>query len=113
MSPIHLADPSLRPRDAGLQAERTALAWSRTALAMWVNALLALRAGWTNGIAPITTLAFALLIAAGAAMLYSARRRRSLLDGRGSCAPSALATAMVAIVTLVACAAGIAAIFTR
>ncbi|PSL84761.1 hypothetical protein C7T35_10390 [Variovorax sp. WS11] len=106
-------DPSLRPRDAGLQAERTALAWSRTGLAIWVNALVALRAGWANGRAPITALAFALLIAAGVAIAYGVRRRRRLLDGRSPCPPSALATAMVAILTMVACATAIASIFLR
>lgn len=113
MSPARLDAPLLQPRDAGLQAERTALAWSRTALAMWVNALLVLRTGWANGVAPITTLGVVLFIAAGAAMVYGAQRRRSLLDGRGLGAPSPLATALIATVTLVACVSGVASILSH
>jgi len=102
-----------RVRDKGLQAERTALSWTRTALAILVNALLALRSGWATGQAPITGLAFALLFAAAAAMFYGAWRRQCLRDGRGSIAPSALAIAMMAITTLVACATGVAAVVLR
>ncbi len=106
MTPVEAATP--RPRDPGLQAERTALSWNRTGLAMLANALLALRAGWVSRDTPITILAFALLIAAGAAVLYGAWRRRHLLNGRGAIAPPAIAIAAAAFVTLVACATGIA-----
>jgi len=99
-----------RPRDPGLQAERTALAWNRTGLAVLVNALLALRTGWTRHETPITLLAFALLVAAVAAVLYGAWRRHHLMSGHGMTAPPAIAIASAAIVTLVACATGIASI---
>ncbi len=102
-----------RPRDAGLQAERTALAWSRTGLAVVANGLLVLRSGWTSGEASLTFVAFALLVAAGAAILYGGWRRRHLLNGLGTTAPPAIAIAVAAVVTLVACAAGIASIFLR
>ena len=102
-----------RPPDPGLQAERTALAWNRTGLVMLANALLALRAGWASRETPITVLAFVLLVAAGAAILYGAWRRRHLLNGRGMIAPSAISIATAAIITLVACATGIASIVMR
>lgn len=105
-----LESATQRPRDPGLQAERTALSWNRTGLAMLANALLALRAGWTSQDTPITVLAFALLAAAGAAVLYGAWRRRHLLNGRGTTAVSATAIATAAIVTLIACATGIVSI---
>jgi hypothetical protein len=43
----------MRPFDPGLQAQRTALAWNRTALVFAVNALLVLRFGIRNGHVPL------------------------------------------------------------
>lgn len=80
---------------------------------MLANALLALRSGWANRENPITVLAFALMVAAGAAIFYGAWRHRHLLNGYGRTAPSAIAIASVAFVTLVACATGIASIVVR
>jgi uncharacterized membrane protein YidH (DUF202 family) len=106
------ADPAAaRPRDPGLQAERTALAWSRTGLALLVNALLALRTGWVSGYASIGTVGFALLLAAGAAGLCGAWRRRRLLGRRGDIAPPAIVIAGAAGVTWLACAAALASVF--
>ena len=97
-------------RDPGLQAERTALAWNRTGLAVLVNALLVLRSGWTGRGAPITALGFVLLLASGAIIFYGAWRRRHLQSGLGTLAPSAHAVAAVAAVTLLACAVAIASV---
>lgn len=113
LSAVGPDDATPRARDAGLQAERTALSWSRTALSIFVNALLALRSGWTTREAPITALAFALLIAAGPAMFYGAWRRQHLLDGRGAIAPSANVIAATAIVAMVACGTGIGSVVLR
>ncbi len=102
---------ALPPRDAGLQAERTALAWNRTGLAVLVNALLALRAGWSSKEVPITALALVLLLAAGAAVFYGGWRRRHLVSGGTPVAPSALVIAATALVVLLACVTGLASLW--
>ncbi len=87
-------DPSKverRARDAGLQPERTSLAWNRTGLAVVVNALLVLRAGWSSGRFPLVVVAVVLLVAAGSTVAYGAWRRRHLKTGLGMTAPPALA----------------------
>ena len=98
------------PRDPGLQAERTALAWSRTGLAVFVNAVLALRSGWASGETSITVLGLALLVAAAAAALCGGWRRRHLLSGHPMIAPPAIVIAGAAGVTWLACAAAIASV---
>jgi uncharacterized membrane protein YidH (DUF202 family) len=98
------------PRDPGLQAERTALAWSRTGLAVFVNALLALRSGWVSEQPSVTVLGLVLLIAAAAAALCGAWRRRRLSSRGDELAPPALVIAGVAGVTLLACVAAIASV---
>ncbi|MCY1406205.1 hypothetical protein D9M71_214640 [compost metagenome] len=103
-------DVEQRPRDPGLQAERTALSWSRTGWAVLANALLALRTGWTNHEVPITLLAFVLLVASGAAVCHGAWRRRQLLDYQVVVAPSAIAIAAATVVALIACGTGVASI---
>ena len=100
-----------QPRDPGLQAERTALAWNRTGLAVLVNALLALRSGWSSGDRPIIFLAVALLVAAGAAVFYGAWRRRQLLSARVMIAPPAIGIVAVAVVALLTCLVGTLSIF--
>lgn len=92
-----------RPRDPGLQAERTALSWNRTGLAILANALLALREGWQSQQAPISLLACALLVAALAAWVYGTCRRRQLLSDQPVVAVPALAIAIASVVTLLAC----------
>jgi uncharacterized membrane protein YidH (DUF202 family) len=59
---------------AGLQAERTGLSWSRTALTAVVAALLVLRWGLVNG-DPVLVAAGAALVVASAWIAGEARRR--------------------------------------
>jgi len=88
-------------RDPGLQAERTALAWNRTALAMLANGLLTLRAGVQTG--EVELLGFGLLMlalaAAGAATGWI--RRRQLATGSAA-APAVWLMAGTAAAVLVA-----------
>jgi uncharacterized membrane protein YidH (DUF202 family) len=94
-----------------MQAERTALAWSRTGFSVLVNALLVLRAGLSRDTVPLSWLAIALLAAAAAAILYGGWRRRGRLSDRPSIAPRTESIAIAAVVALGTCIAGLASVF--
>jgi hypothetical protein len=99
-------------RDPGLQGERTSLSWSRTALAVAVNALLALRSGWESGQLALTVVGVLLLLGAAAAVVYGNRRGRALA-GHSAQVPSAAPSAAIAVttgMTLLACGAGVASV---
>jgi hypothetical protein len=99
-------------RDPGLQGERTALSWTRTALAIAVNALLALRTGWAAGEPALAVLGAILLLAAGAAVLYGNRRGRALAGHTAAVptAPPAAAMGLATLATLLACVVGVASV---
>jgi len=96
--------------DPGLQPQRTSLAWSRTGLAIFVNALLALRASAQSGQALLAVLGIVLLVAAAAAVVCGAWRRQRLTSpGIPGAPPVPLILASV-MVTWLACAAGMVSI---
>jgi uncharacterized membrane protein YidH (DUF202 family) len=64
----------MTPRDPGLQPERTALAWQRTALATAVLAVLLLRDGIVHG-APPALVAGVVIGLAGLTMVVAPRTR--------------------------------------
>jgi uncharacterized membrane protein YidH (DUF202 family) len=101
-------DAQVHERDPGLQAERTSLAWSRTALAVLANALLILRSGWANERDPIMLLGLVLLLAAAAVYWLGYGRRRELLAGRS--APRNVVIRAVAIIGFAACAIGLGSV---
>ena len=91
------AGASRAPRDPGLQAERTSLAWNRTAVTVVANALLALRAGLMQQRKVIIALGIVLLVCAAALTTFGWIRRRQLLsqDNLASPSPAMVAAAMI------------------
>jgi uncharacterized membrane protein YidH (DUF202 family) len=98
-------------RDPGLQAERTALAWNRTALSLLANALLSLRIGFATESALVTLLAVALLVACGVLVAHGAWRRRVLLSVRPQIAPTHWAIGFTAVLAVATSAVGLASLF--
>ncbi|MGX5697210.1 DUF202 domain-containing protein [Agromyces soli] len=96
------------PRDPGLQPERTALSWTRTALVVAVNALLALRTGLVQGEPWLVVVGAVLFATAGAVGAAGSVRRREL--DAGSFAPAPWLMAAVAVATVASAAAGVATI---
>ena len=96
--------------DAGLQPERTALSWTRTALALAVNALLSIRAGLVAGEPWLVAVGVLLFAASGAAVVIGTLRRRQLSGARLVITPPAGALVGVAAATMLASAGGVASV---
>ena len=95
--------------DPGLQPQRTALAWGRTALAVLVNALIVLRIASQSDQRFVAALGLILLAAAAATAACGAWRARVLtLNAVPSPPPVILIGGTVAVAWL-ACAAAIVA----
>lgn len=68
-------------RDPGLQPERTALAWRRTALSMFVNGALLVRAAAEAGSPALWTASLLVLLASATVFAVGSHRRRALTSG--------------------------------
>jgi hypothetical protein len=91
---------AVRSRDPGLQPQRTALAWWRSALATFVTGQLALRAGIGVGDASLVAvlISVAMLAPASARICYETDE---VVAGPSACLRAALiATGIVAMVLL-------------
>ena len=86
------------------------MAWSRTGLAVLVNALLTLRSGWVTGEVSITFLGVALVLSAAVVAVCGNRRGRHLASHGGLVSAPGSIVAGVAAVALLACAAALASI---
>ncbi len=74
-------------RDAGLQPERTALAWTRTACGLLLNAVLTLRVGWVEESTSVVAMSCILLLAAAGVFVAGRARRIQLVAGDDSIPP--------------------------
>lgn len=89
-------------RNPGLQAERTVLAWKRTALAMLGNALLVLRVGMQGN--PWLVVGALVLIGAAVSLIFIGMRRSALLIRQNhSCSSAALFLMTTALTAVAAC----------
>ena len=96
--------------DPGLQPQRTALAWTRTALAVFVNAFLVLRTGMQAGQTLTTALGVVLLLAGALTVGCGAWRHRSLARSHAPGGPPAEMIWAIVAVTWIACIAGVVSI---
>lgn len=97
--------------DPGLQPQRTALAWSRTAIALFVNAAAVMRAGVTRGSTAILLAGVVLLVAAAGISACGAWRRHCLLDPARPIAPPVWLMHGTMLLVWLACCAGVASIW--
>lgn len=95
------------PSDPGLQPERTALAWRRTALALSANGLLVGRSALVESSVWLGAIAVIVLLGSAGLLVVAWDRRRSLLGAEiPQAAPhAAVVAAVVAAAFLISVAA--------
>ena len=97
-------------RDSGLQPQRTALAWVRTGLAVFVNALIVLRAGFATAQVFILALGSLLLAASALCVVFATWRVRHLAAHGAEVAPPWILMAGTMWIAWIACFAGVVSI---
>ena len=99
-----------RQRDRGAQPQRTALAWVRTGLAVFVNALIVLRAGFVTAQVFILALGTILLVAAAFSVVFGTWRVHHLASHGARAAPPWILMVGTMWIAWFACFAGVVSI---
>lgn len=94
-------------RDRGVQSERTSIAWTRTALAVTVNALLVLRVGLSTRSVAFGAIGVMLLLASAAISVYGSHRQHRMAADE---TPEAVPVPVMAFISGVAFVASVVAI---
>lgn len=92
--------------DTGLQPQRTALAWGRTALAMFCSALLVLRLGVQAADRPVEFLGIIFLGISGGMLSIGEARRRQLTRTSARASPRLMGACGVCVVLVSLAGAG-------
>jgi hypothetical protein len=111
MAEVSESVPESEPqRDPGLQPQRTALAWVRTGLAVFVNALIVLRAGFVTAQVLILALGAVLLAASALSVVLGTWRVRHLAAHGARAAPPWILMVGTMWIAWLACFGGVMSI---